>query len=64
MDALGYYIFNADNAQWLQDDETTWGAFTGCREFNSAEHAEEIRSKIEKTKTGSGYTTYTMAALH
>lgn len=57
---LGIYIYNADRNKWLQEDQKTWGPFSGAFEWSDAgdEAAEDLRLKIS-----AGDTTYTMAAL-
>lgn len=59
MHVLAYYVFNASRSQWLQDDEHTWGDFSGAVEFTRADLAESIRQRETKNDDA----TFTMGAF-
>lgn len=62
MDVLGIYIFNSTRQAWLQEDEKSWGPFSGATEFTAGN--EETAEAIRERETPAGETTFTMAALH
>lgn len=61
MNTLGIYIFNATRNAWLQDDEKSWGPFSGATEFT--EGNERYAEGIRERESGDDVT-FVMAALH
>jgi hypothetical protein len=61
VNVLGIYIFNSTRNAWLQDDERTWGSFSGAVEYTEGNEAlaEDIRERVSGDDV-----TFTMAALH
>lgn len=59
MEAFEFYVFNQTRNAWLQDDEKSWGDFTGAQAFTDAQLAEDIRER----ETKGDDTTYTFGFM-
>lgn len=49
-EANWFHVFDSDNSLWLQDDERSWGPYSGAAEFSDFELARDIAVREIKRK--------------
>jgi hypothetical protein len=50
MDTNWFHVFDATNSLWLQDDERSWGPYSGAAEFTDEQLARDIAVREIKRK--------------